>query len=165
MSETETISENSNKFLFIKKQEEVLIRLANTDIPVKITVKTTIDQDETFELTVFGRYYQKERASFLHYVEVTDEGDVTTIVKVSAEDALILRSGALKMRLPFRLHEKLTGSYEMPFGVFETTTMAKKMEHSYQQGLGAIDIVYDFAMHGASGGTYRLEITFQEDKK
>lgn len=138
--------------------------MANNEIPVKITVKTTIDEQEAVELTVFGRFYQKNQASFLRYVEVMDEGDVRTIVKVSAEDALILRSGALKMRLPFRLHEKRTGSYEMPFAAFETTTMTKRLEHSYQQGCGQIDIVYDFAMSGSGGGTYRLEITFQEDK-
>jgi uncharacterized beta-barrel protein YwiB (DUF1934 family) len=139
----------------------VLFRLSNAEIPVKIIVKTTIDQQETFELTVFGRYYKKENASFLRYEEVLEEGIVRTIVKVAAEEALILRGGAVKMRLPFRLHEQLRGSYEMPFGVFETTTLARKIEHTE----GHIDILYDFAMPGSGGGTYHLEITFQEEMK
>ncbi|MDQ0200906.1 YwiB family protein [Neobacillus ginsengisoli] len=131
------------------------------EIPVKIKVKTTIDQQDSFELTVFGRYYKKNNAAFLQYEEVTEEGSVRTIVKTAADEALILRSGAVKMRLPFRLHKKMKGSYEMPFGRFETTTTAKKIEHSD----GSIDILYDFALQGSQAGTYHLEITFQEDKK
>jgi uncharacterized beta-barrel protein YwiB (DUF1934 family) len=128
---------------------------------VKIKVKTTIDQQDSFELTVFGRYYKKNSAAFLQYEEVTEEGSVRTIVKVAADEALILRSGAVKMRLPFRLGKKVSGSYEMPFGRFETTTAAKRIEHSD----GAIDILYDFSMQGSQAGTYHLEITFQEDRK
>ena len=137
------------------------MRLANHEIPVKIKVKTTIDEQETFELTVFGRYYQKDQASFLQYEEVLEEGTVRTIVKVAKDEALILRGGAVKMRLPFRLHKKLRGSYEVPFGTFETLTMAKRIKHTD----GLIDILYDFTMQGSPTGTYHLEITFQEDQK
>ncbi|MFK9091593.1 DUF1934 domain-containing protein [Bacillus salipaludis] len=135
--------------------------MANTEMPVKIKVKTTIDQQETMELTVFGRYFQKGGAAFLKYEEVLEEGTVRTIVKVAPEEALILRGGAVKMRLPFRLHKIQQGSYEMPFGTFETLTMAKRIEHSD----GLIDILYDFTMQGSPTGTYHLEITFQEDQK
>ncbi|WP_235846998.1 DUF1934 domain-containing protein [Neobacillus soli] len=131
------------------------------EIPVKIKVKTTIDEQETFELTAFGRYYKKNHAFFLQYEEVMEEGSVRTIVKVAADEALILRGGAVKMRLPFRLHEKLHGSYEMPFGTFETTTLARRIKHTE----GHLDILYDFVMQGAASGTYHLEISFQEDLK
>ncbi len=127
---------------------------------MKIKVKTTIDQSETFELTVFGRGYQKGDAFFLQYEEVLEEGSVRTIVKAAGKEALILRSGAVKMRLPFLLHAKQRGSYEMPFGVFETETLAKRIEHSE----GRIEILYDFTMHGAHAGTYHLEITYQEEQ-
>lgn len=138
--------------------------MANSEIPVKINVKTTIDQGETFELVVFGRFFQKEHASFLQYEEIMEEGRVRTIVKLAAEEALILRSGAVKMRLPFQLGKSLSGSYQMPFGVFETTTLARKMEYTIDNGSGRIDIVYDFAMQGAHAGTYHLEISFQEER-
>ncbi|MFP5107279.1 DUF1934 domain-containing protein [Neobacillus sp. C211] len=137
--------------------------MSSTEIPMKINVKTTIHQHgskEVYELAVFGRYLQKDGASFLKYEEVQEEGNVRTIVKVAGDEALILRGGAVKMRLPFRLHKKLRGSYEMPFGTFETMTLAKRIEHSD----GLIDILYDFTMQGSHAGTYHLEITFQEDK-
>lgn len=134
------------------------------EIPVKVTVKTTIHQSgskETIELVVFGRYYKKEQASFLQYVEETEEGSIRTIVKMAADEALILRSGAIKMRMPFRLHKKMFGSYEMPFGRFETTATAKSIE----LGQGFFNILYDFSMQGNPAGTYHLEITFQEEIK
>nr|WP_246869638.1 DUF1934 domain-containing protein [Priestia megaterium] len=137
--------------------------MSSTEIPMKINVKTTIHQHggkEVYELAVFGRYLQKDGASFLKYEEMQEEGNVRTIVKVAGDEALILRGGAVKMRLPFRLHKKLRGSYEMPFGTFETLTLAKRIEHSD----GLIDILYDFTMQGSHAGTYHLEITFQEDK-
>lgn len=128
-------------------------------IPVKINVKTTINNEETFELVVFGQYYQKNSASFLQYEEAAEEGTVKTIVKIAGEEALILRSGAVKMRLPFQLHKTLNGSYEMPFGRFETTTLTRKMTHDDN----SFDILYDFTLQGSPAGTYHLEITFQED--
>lgn len=139
--------------------------MSQTEIPVKINVKTTIDKQETIELVVFGRYHQRDEAAFLQYEEVLEEGNVRTIVKVMADDALILRGGAVKMRLPFVLHQKRTGSYEVPFGVFETTTRTHKLNYSYENGSGLIDIVYDFALQGSHAGTYHLEIHFQEERK
>ncbi|WP_462410198.1 YwiB family protein [Neobacillus sp. Marseille-QA0830] len=138
--------------------------MALAEIPVKISVKTTIDQEETIELMVFGRYYQKEKASFLQYEEAMEAGSVRTIVKMTPDEALILRSGAVKMRLPFTLQKKLRGSYEMPFGVFETTTNTKSLTFTFENGKGLMDILYEFAMQGEHAGTYHLEISFQEDR-
>ncbi len=135
------------------------------EIPVKINVKTTIDQEETFELMVFGTYFEKGNAAYLRYEEAMEEGTVRTIVKMAENDALILRGGAVKMRLPFELNRKLNGSYEMPFGQFATETMAKRIQYSYENGRGSFHVVYDFSMEGAPGNTYQLEIAFQEEKK
>jgi uncharacterized beta-barrel protein YwiB (DUF1934 family) len=79
------------------------------EVPVKINVKTTIDSDETFELMVFGTYFEKGNAAYLRYEEAVEEGSVRTIVKMAQNVALILRGGAIKMRLPFELNRKLNG--------------------------------------------------------
>lgn len=133
------------------------------EIPVKVNVKTTIDEQESFELVVFGRYFEKDNASFLKYEEVHEEGTVRTIVKMAGEEALILRGGAVKMRLPFRLNKKLNGSYELPLGMFETTTLARKLDFCVANGSGRVEIEYDFAMQGEHAGSYHLEISFQEE--
>jgi uncharacterized beta-barrel protein YwiB (DUF1934 family) len=136
---------------------------------VIIHIKTTVFQDnskEIIESTASGRFYQKDNAYFLQYEEETGEGGIRTIVKLAEEEALILRNGAVKMRMPFKLHKELKGSYELPFGKFEIAAVAKKLKHSYnkENGEGYIDLLYDFSMQGTPAGTYHLEITFQEDK-
>lgn len=138
--------------------------MSTPELPVKITIKTTIDQDETFELSVFGRYFQRGNADYLQYVEAMEEGSVRTIVKMSAKEALILRSGAVKMRLPFEVNRKLNGSYELPFGEFATVTKANKLDYSYENGKGSFTVHYDFVLEGSAPSTYHLEIAFQEEK-
>lgn len=135
------------------------------ELPVKINVKTTIDQQETFELMVFGTYLEKGNSAYLRYEEAMEEGSVRTIVKMAANNALILRGGAIKMRLPFELNRKLNGSYEMPFGQFATVTKAKRIDYSYENGKGHFGVLYDFSMEGAQASTYQLEIAFQEEKE
>jgi uncharacterized beta-barrel protein YwiB (DUF1934 family) len=158
--------ENHLKDLIIGSflQKEVHYQVSTPEVPVKITVKTTIDQDESFELSVFGRYFQRDNADYLQYVEAMEEGSVRTIVKMSAKEALILRSGAVKMRLPFEVDRKLNGSYELPFGEFATVTNAKKLDYSYENGKGSFTVLYDFVMEGSAASTYHLEIAFQEEK-
>jgi uncharacterized beta-barrel protein YwiB (DUF1934 family) len=138
--------------------------LSIPELPVKINVKTTIDQDETFELMVFGTYFEKGNAAYLRYEEAMEEGSVRTIVKMTPDEALILRGGAVKMRLPFEVNRTLNGSYEMPLGQFATETMAKRIDYSYENGKGRFRVLYDFSMEGAPTNTYELEIAFQEEK-
>lgn len=137
---------------------------------VKIHVNTEISYDgaenQTFELTAFGRYYIKGNASYLQYDEHMEEGIMKTIVKVADEEALILRSGAVKMRLPFVLHTKMAGSYETPFGTLAAKVYAKEIIHDYnnQTKQGNIYIQYDLAIQGSPAGRYQLSIKFEEEQ-
>nr|WP_318247611.1 DUF1934 domain-containing protein [Bacillus infantis] len=138
--------------------------------PVKIKVKTDIrtgGSKETFELTAFGRYYKKNGSRFLQYDEENEAGTVKTIVKMAEGEALILRSGAVKMRLPFRMNKKMRGSYEMPFGTMEMLTLTKGLSQSFEDGsgTGSFDLLYEMKMQGSQAGTYHLAITFEEEGK
>ncbi len=144
--------------------------IQNEQIDVKITVKTAIrdgNRKETFELITFGRYYKKENARYLQYDEVMEEElpPVKTIIKISDAEGLILRNGAVKMRLPFKINKRLRGSYTTPYGEFGLTTSTKRMHHQFheQTGVGEIDILYDLNMQGASTGTYHLTIDFMKE--
>jgi len=135
-------------------------------MPVKINIKTTIWQDgqrEMIETTVPGYFYRKANADFLQY----EEDGTRTTVKVTAAGALILRNGAIKMRLPFTLNKQMTGSFELSIGKMVPVTMAKRIEHVYhpESGSGSIDLLYDLSMQGdPHKGTFLLEISFQEEK-
>jgi uncharacterized beta-barrel protein YwiB (DUF1934 family) len=132
-------------------------------MPVKIKVNTTIwnnGEKETFELTTFGRYYEKNNSFFLQYEEVMEEGTVKSIVKVSENETLILRSGAVNMRMVFELNKKHAGRYETPFGTMGISTRTKRLAHDITEQKGAIDILYELHMQGSIAGTYHLEIGY-----
>ncbi|HYK73304.1 MAG TPA: DUF1934 domain-containing protein [Pseudoneobacillus sp.] len=137
--------------------------------PVKIWVKTDIfqgDQKETFELVTFGRYYSKGQSSYLLYEEVMDVGNIKTSVKFSDGEAVILRSGALNMRLVFKKDHLMRGHYETPYGAMEMLTNTKKIGHvPSSEKDGVLDLLYELTTQGEVAGTYHMEITYKEDAK
>jgi uncharacterized beta-barrel protein YwiB (DUF1934 family) len=141
-----------------------------THTPVKIELKTTVWQDgeqETFELVLFGRYYKKEDAIYLQYEEVQEEGTIHSVVKVKEFEAVILRKGAVNMRMSFSKKEEMPGSYESPFGTMLLTTKTDVLswEQNEEDTLeGAIRLKYHLHSHGSYVGTYDLSITYKEAK-
>ncbi|KQL51141.1 hypothetical protein AN964_19240 [Heyndrickxia shackletonii] len=139
-----------------------------TSIPVKIHLKTTIDhgeEAETYELTLFGEYYQKEQAAFLKYEELLQEGSIQTVVKVKEQEALILRSGSIKMRLAFDLENEKAGSYEGEYGTLLLTTKTKSLENRKNDSgrlSGKFILKYDLKMQGSIVGTYEMVLEYKE---
>lgn len=148
----------------------VTVAVAAEQIPVKINVKTVVQQNneqEAYELMVFGRYQKTESASFLRYDEVLEEGTVTTTVKITDEGALILRSGALKMRMTFQENQTMPGTYQSPYGIMQTEAITKQLEHSFNPltNEGNLNLLYDLNIQGTKAGTYHLKITYKEESK
>lgn len=142
---------------------------AEMQTPVKIhlvTIARQEDDEEKYELTLFGRYYRKGNSVYLKYDEVQEEGTVHTIVKISEDEALILRSGLIKMRLSFRLSEQRNGSHESPFGSLMLSTSTKTLTHHESNDIvnGRISLKYDLAMQGAHTGEYEMRIDYREDE-
>ncbi len=137
--------------------------------PVKIHLKTTItvgEESDAFELVSFGRYYEKGDAFFLKYDEVQEEGTIHTIVKVTDTQALILRSGAVKMRMVFNEEEEMNGSYESELGTLLLTTKTKKLSHTknLSRTEGDFNLSYELIMQGSPVGDYEMSINFKEEE-
>jgi uncharacterized beta-barrel protein YwiB (DUF1934 family) len=139
------------------------------ELPVKVHLTTKVQHEEkadTFELALFGRYYEKGNAAFLKYDEVLEDGTIHTIVKLSHDDALILRSGALKMRLPFNRNVKKNGSYVSPYGTMLLSTETKQLEHDKEHSgelvEGTFSIQYDLWMQDSIAGNYEMVIHYKE---
>lgn len=137
--------------------------------PVKIHLKTTItvgEESDAFELVSFGRYYEKGDAFFIKYDEVQEEGTIHTIVKVTDTQALILRSGAVKMRMVFNEEEEMNGSYESELGTLLLTTKTKKLSHTknLSKTEGDFNLSYELIMQGSPVGDYEMSINFKEEE-
>lgn len=138
-------------------------------VPVKIHVSTHIYNGKTkdsIEWNGFGQYLEKDNGKYIKYEEITEEGTIKTIIKITGNEGIILRSGAVKMRLSFVLNKKRNGSYESPYGTFLVETDTKRMLLDVsQQSLteGNFDLLYELKMQGKSNGTYHMTIDFKEE--
>lgn len=141
----------------------------NEQTDVKIHLKTHIqhgDEKDSFELFSDGRYYEKGDSFFLKYDEVQEEGTIHTIVKIKRdEEALILRSGAVKMRMVFKEGEELVGSYESQLGTLMITTKTLKLTHTANRvnNEGEIHLSYQLYMQGSPVGKYEMNISYKEE--
>ncbi|WP_428910132.1 DUF1934 domain-containing protein [Niallia sp. Krafla_26] len=145
-----------------------MVSLQTEQLPVKITVNTTIhngSEKETYELITFGHFYQKANSVYLRYEEFLEEGTIQTIAKISGQEGSLLRTGAVKMRIPFRKNKTAIGSYETPYGVLELSTATSHIDHSFDEELkqGEFTFLYRLNMQGSVTGTYQLSIRFEED--
>ena len=144
--------------------------MAQEGLPVKIRLTTAIchgESTETFELIVFGRYYQKNESNYLIYNEVLENGIVNTMVKWGEEEALIYRKGILNMKLSFHLRGRKSGSYETELGAFllETVTDSLAFQWNEEEKSGYFDLKYKLFLEHTNVGTYHLSFDFKEDLK
>jgi len=115
-------------------------------------------QEETVNIKTKGTLTLKGNQYYLVYEEVQDEKSIRTTVKLGGNSALILRSGGVKMRLPFERGELQTGSYDTQYGTMIITTDTK---HLYFEE-GHFQVEYELNINNEVAGTYTLELTYTE---
>jgi len=129
---------------------------------VKIKLTTIIRQpdveDQQMELWSQGTLTVKNNRRYLQYEEQLEELSIRTTVKISENEAVIMRSGGLQMRLPFLLHKEQTGNLTNEQGSFMLTTKAHELSISDTR----FKVRYDLAMGSAHVGEYEMEIQFLE---
>lgn len=126
-------------------------------IRVRVSV-TTVVNEETFELKTTGHFYKKGSSGYLQYEENMPEGAIQTTVKLKNEEVLILRKGAVDMRLHFLLNKKTPGTYKTDHGVLMTEADTKEMEIED----GRVEVLYNLAIQGSHAGTYTMNIQYEE---
>jgi uncharacterized beta-barrel protein YwiB (DUF1934 family) len=139
-------------------------------MPVRVSINTSIIQAGVKdEITTGGTgfYYTKENETYLQYEERTAEGSIRTIIKMDSGKALLLRSGDVKMRLPFRLGEETRGTYETQYGTMPIMALTDKLVRGIREnGKGGLfRLTYDLNIAGAPAGTYSLAIMFEEENQ
>ncbi|MFD1861831.1 DUF1934 domain-containing protein [Planococcus sp. FY231025] len=129
---------------------------------VKIKLTTIIRQpdveEQKMEMWSEGTMTVKNDRRYLQYEERQDELDIRTTVKLGQEDAMVMRSGGLQMRLPFLLHKEQTGNLTNEHGSFMLTTKAHELSVSDTH----FKVRYDLAMGESFVGEYVMEIQFTE---
>lgn len=129
---------------------------------VRVRLKSTIChqnvEKETFDIETTGELTLKGNQPYLVYEEVQDEKIVRTTVKLGGKSALILRSGGVKMRLPFESGELQAGSYDTIYGTLMITTNTTHLHFED----GYFHVEYELLINDEVAGTYTLELIYTE---
>jgi len=129
----------------------------SAQIPVKVKVKTVINK-EPYELTAFGRYSEKGDSTYLQYDEMMPEGTIHTTVKLKNGEVLILRKGAVDMRLHFIPNQTTPGTFHTEHGSMLTEARTKKISID----AGQVEVRYDLKIQGSHAGSYQMNINYEE---
>ena len=135
---------------------------------VKIKLLSTIQpidgQAESYEMWLNGSFVMRAGTPYLRYEEVQEDQTIQTTIKLTSERALIMRSGAVKMRLPLNREKQQAGHYHNVFGMIPIETKTHQLQFNQQAEKGQFIAQYDLLINGASVGNYKLEIDYQEVK-
>ena len=132
-------------------QKTVNIRLVST-------IRHPNVQEETINIEIKGTLTLKGEQYYLVYEEMQDQKKTRTTVKLGGQTALILRSGGVKMRLPFERGELQTGSYDTQYGTLIITTNTKHLHFDD----GHFQVEYELIINEEVAGTYTLELIYTE---
>lgn len=140
----------------------------NVNIKLNSTILPTDGETENYEMWLNGSFIQKSGKTYLRYEEVLDEKTIRTTVKMDNNQALILRSGEVKMRLPFNTVQNELGHYDTLYGSLPVITKTHQLSHEHnEEGLikGYFNVQYDLIISDQSVGKYTLEIQYSEVQK
>ncbi|WP_339261445.1 DUF1934 domain-containing protein [Lysinibacillus sp. FSL M8-0337] len=138
-----------------EEKSQVNIKLISTIRPID-------GESETLEMWLDGQLINKADSLYLKYEEMQDDKTIRTTMKLDTERALIMRAGAVKMRLPLNIFEQQIGHYESELGSMPLVTQTKNMLFTRHEMRGEFHVQYDLLMGGQNVGNYTLDITFTE---
>ncbi len=123
-------------------------------------------EKERHELQSVGKYMEKNGSAYLQYEEEQDGQKIQSIVKLGSKEGLIMRSGAINMRLPFSIDEMRLGEYrneQMTLKLQVKTTALNFMRENDRNG--KFVVAYELHAEGSLLGKYELSITYSEGKQ
>ena len=136
----------------------------NVTIMLNSSIRHPEQDEETHELHAIGQYIKKAGRSYLKFNEEQSGNRIETTVKMGDKDALIMRRGAVDMRLPFNLDEERQGTYGSGPANFQLIVKTNNLEFTkLVDGFGGrFTVAYELVAEGSVLGIYELTITYSE---
>lgn len=139
--------------------------MKNTDNRYIITVtnKQTIDnQTDTITETAYGSFYEKNGKQYILYKTENDGDKTSVIIKLDRDVISIKRNGAVETAMEYRLGQKRSFLYKLPYGTIEMEFETQKIVANLDEGGGRITLVYTLS---AQGEKYFNNIEITVDKR
>lgn len=138
----------------------------NSAVPVKIKLKSAIQhpgqETDKYELEIEGTMVEKAGNRYLRYEEEQNSELIKTMIKLDPEDALVMRTGAIRMRLPFELNGKRVGTYANGPLAMDLLVVTKALSIKSEQKAGKFHVHYDMHSEQSLLGSYQLTIHYAE---
>lgn len=134
------------------------------DVKIKLTssIKPLEGDVETYEMWLHGSFVEKSGTPYLRYEEVQENQTIKTTIKLASNRAVIIRNGAVSMRLPLNTEQQEHGQYKNALGSIPIETKTHMVTFDQLNQSGRFRANYDLLIEGNSVGTYSLEIEYQE---
>ncbi|MCZ2257491.1 DUF1934 domain-containing protein [Sporosarcina sp. G11-34] len=136
----------------------------NVHVLLNSTIRHPGQETETHELKATGQCIVKAGRSYLKYEEDHDGKRIQTMIKMGANDALIMRKGAVDMRLPFNVEEERQGTYGNGPATFGLVVQTERLifEENENTFSGTFSVMYSLWAEESVLGNYELTITYTE---
>jgi uncharacterized beta-barrel protein YwiB (DUF1934 family) len=137
--------------------------------PIRLKQVTDIRDGFRKETVVFetnGLYYLKGNIVYLTFDENQEAGKVKTVMKITDEEVMVLRSGAIHMRHVFRKSEETVGNYQSPYGNWTMKTKTDNIQYRYSEKAkkGQLFLSYILELQHEQVGRHTMTITFREEQ-
>ncbi len=125
--------------------------LKNTDNSYRITVsnKQTIDSETNMiDETAYGKYYEKNGKQYIIY-NTDHEGDkISSVIKIDRNGVSIKRSGSINSSMMYKVDEKRSFMYHLPYGDIEMEIDTHKIFSDLSNEGGYIRLEYTLTVQG-----------------
>ncbi|QTD40716.1 DUF1934 domain-containing protein [Sporosarcina sp. Te-1] len=144
------------------------MEIASNERSVDVQLRSTIihpgQPADNHALQAKGTVVEKAGNLYLRFEEKQNGQTIRTTVKLGREEALIMRSGAVQMRLPFTIGNPRPGTYGNGPATFNLLVKTKELEvdTDIAGATGNFHVHYELHADGALLGTYKLQITYTE---
>nr|WP_255723434.1 DUF1934 family protein [Sporosarcina sp. ACRSL] len=133
----------------------------NVDVRLQSAIRHVGQAADKHELTASGSIIEKAGKAYLQFTENVNGQQVRTTVKLDQKDALIMRTGAVQMRLPFSIGDMRPGTYGSGPATFDLLVKTTKLEVRPDEFIAH----YELHSEGTLLGTHELTITYTEGQQ
>lgn len=137
-------------------------------IPVVIDLASIVENgtdEETTRNRVEGSMLQKGQTTYIKYEEQTEDNEsVRNVLKISPDEATIIRNGPVSMHQRFLKGSSTEGHYGTPFGTMHMETLTERYHYDWrpEEGAGEIGLTYQLKLQGKDLGKVTLSYSIKE---
>ncbi|MBM7605271.1 uncharacterized beta-barrel protein YwiB (DUF1934 family) [Metabacillus crassostreae] len=140
----------------------------STPVSIKVVSEIHNEKDhdiEKIEVDTTGEYIEKGRSIYLRYNEKHELGSVRTTVKISGDEVVVMRSGAVTMKQRFIQAIPTVTDYGTPFGKLQLQTFTHTLQFEKTELEDRLVILYDLQIDENEKHVHKLMISYKEDNK